>query len=64
MTPLFRDGQWKEAPKATTFAEREFQVCVTARLVEDERTYWVAAGGGPMYASCSPSGSTRRTRST
>ena len=49
MKPLFRDGPWKEAPKATTFAEREFQVCLTAWLVEDERTYWVAAGGGPMY---------------
>jgi glutaconate CoA-transferase subunit B len=42
-------GPWKSAAKAATFAEREFQVCITARLVEDERTYWVAAGGGPMY---------------
>jgi len=43
-------GPWTEAPKATSFAEREFQVCVTARLIEDGKTYWVAAGGGPMYA--------------
>ncbi|MFQ5987344.1 MAG: CoA-transferase subunit beta [Dehalococcoidia bacterium] len=35
---------------ATSFAEREFQVCVVSHLVEDGRTYWVAAGGGPMYA--------------
>lgn len=46
---MIRSGPWKGAPKAAAFAEREFQVCVTARLVEDERTYWVAAGGGPMY---------------
>ena len=46
---MIPDGPWKEAPKAATFAEREFQVCIAARLAEDERTYWVAAGGGPMY---------------
>jgi glutaconate CoA-transferase, subunit B len=50
LPPLLRDGPWKDAPKAATFAEREFQVCVTARLVEDRRNYWVAAGGGPMYS--------------
>jgi glutaconate CoA-transferase, subunit B len=42
-------GPWSDAPKAAAFAEREFQVCVAARFVEDARTYWVAAGGGPMY---------------
>lgn len=36
--------------KAATFAEREMQICVTARLVENNKTYWVAGGGGPMYA--------------
>ena len=46
---MIPDGPWKEAPKASAFAEREFQVCIAARLAEDERTYWVAAGGGPMY---------------
>ena len=50
MTPILRNGPWKDAPKASTFAEREFQVCITARLIEDDRTYWVAAGGGPMYS--------------
>ncbi len=43
-------GPWSEAPKAASFAEREFQVCIAARLVEDRKTYWVAGGGGPMYA--------------
>jgi glutaconate CoA-transferase subunit B len=42
-------GPWSDAPKAAAFAEREFQVCIAARLVEDAHTYWVAAGGGPMY---------------
>jgi glutaconate CoA-transferase, subunit B len=49
MTDFLKSGPWKTAPKAASFAERELQVCVAARLVEDERTYWVAAGGGPMY---------------
>jgi glutaconate CoA-transferase subunit B len=26
------------------------QICTVARMVEDGRTYWVAGGGGPMYA--------------
>lgn len=42
-------GPWCDEPKASAFAEREFQVCMAARLVEDAKTYWVAAGGGPMY---------------
>ncbi len=50
LTPLFRDGPWKQEPKAASFSEREFQVCLTARLVEDQKNYWVAAGGGPMYS--------------
>ena len=32
-------GPWSDAPKAAAFAEREFQVCIAARLVEDARTY-------------------------
>jgi len=35
---------------AGSFNEREMQICVTARMVEDAKTYWVAGGGGPMYA--------------
>jgi glutaconate CoA-transferase subunit B len=35
---------------ATSFNEREMQICVVARMVEDAKTYWVAGGGGPMYA--------------
>src|SRR5438874_2341795 len=35
---------------ATSFAEREMQICIVARMVEDGRTYWVAGGGSPMYA--------------
>jgi len=32
----------------TYFNEREHQICLVARLVEDARTYWVAGGGSPM----------------
>lgn len=32
------------------FTEREQQVCTLARLVEDGKSYWVAGGGGPLYA--------------
>ncbi len=42
-----------QAPKgtaATSFNEREMQICIVARMVEDGRTYWVAGGGSPMYA--------------
>ena len=35
---------------ATSFNEREAEACYVARLLEDGRTYWVAGGGGPMYA--------------
>jgi glutaconate CoA-transferase subunit B len=35
---------------AASFNEREMQICVVARMVEDAKTYWVAGGGGPMYA--------------
>jgi glutaconate CoA-transferase subunit B len=43
-------GPWSDAPKAEAFAEREFQVAIAARLVEAGKTYWVAAGGSPMFA--------------
>src|SRR3990172_4624380 len=36
--------------KAASFNEREMQICTVARMVEDGKTYWVAGGGGPMYA--------------
>ena len=36
--------------KATSFSEREMQICTVARMIEDGKTYWVAGGGGPMYA--------------
>lgn len=35
---------------STRFSEREFEICVTARMIEDGKTYWVAIGGGPLYA--------------
>ena len=35
---------------ATSFSEREMQICTVARMVENAKTYWVAGGGGPMYA--------------
>ena len=37
------DGPWKTAPKAASFAEREFQVSITTRLIEDQKNYWVGA---------------------
>ncbi|MBI5287993.1 MAG: acyl CoA--acetate/3-ketoacid CoA transferase subunit beta [Chloroflexi bacterium] len=36
--------------KASSFNEREMQICTVARMVEDGKTYWVAGGGSPMYA--------------
>lgn len=36
--------------RARRFSEREHQICLVARMVEDGRTYWVAGGGSPMYA--------------
>jgi hypothetical protein len=47
---MIAEGPWKDRAQASTFNEREFQVCITARLVEDAKTYWVAAGGSPMYS--------------
>lgn len=35
---------------ASSFNEREMQICTVARMTEDAKTYWVAGGGGPMYA--------------
>ncbi len=35
--------------KATSFNERELQVILVARMIENGRTYWVAGGGTPMY---------------
>jgi glutaconate CoA-transferase, subunit B len=35
---------------AASFNEREMQICTVARMVEDGKTYWVAGGGGPLYA--------------
>ncbi|MEX0800460.1 MAG: CoA-transferase [Dehalococcoidia bacterium] len=34
--------------KASYFNEREHQICMVARMIEDGRTYWVAGGGSPM----------------
>ena len=42
--------QAAKGTKATSFNEREMQICVVARMVEDGKTYWVAGGGSPMYA--------------
>jgi len=36
--------------KASHFNEREHQICLVARMVEDGKTYWVAGGGSPMAA--------------
>ncbi len=47
---MISEGPWKQRTQASTFNEREFQVCTTARLIEDAKTYWVAAGGSPMYS--------------
>src|SRR3989304_1588099 len=33
--------------KASYFNEREHQICLVARMVEDARTYWGAGGGPP-----------------
>ncbi len=37
--------------RATSFNEREMQICTVARMVDDGKTYWVAGGGSPMYAA-------------
>ncbi len=35
---------------AAYFNEREHQICLVARMIEDGHTYWVAGGGSPMAA--------------
>src|SRR2546428_10525942 len=40
--------------KASYFNEREHQICLVARMIEDARTYWVAGGGSPMAAILLP----------
>ncbi|KPK47804.1 MAG: hypothetical protein AMJ77_01965 [Dehalococcoidia bacterium SM23_28_2] len=34
--------------KATHFNEREQQICLVARMIEDGRTYWVGGAGSPL----------------
>ena len=46
MTMLERPGT-----KATSFNEREMQIVLVARMLEDGRTYWVTGGGSPLYAT-------------
>lgn len=36
--------------KATAFNEREMQIVLVARMIEDARTYWVTGAGTPLYA--------------
>lgn len=36
--------------QATTFNEREMQICTVARMIENGRTYWVAGAAAPLYA--------------
>ena len=36
------------AERASYFNEREHQICLVARMVEDARTYWVAGGGSQV----------------
>jgi len=36
--------------KATHFNEREQQICLVARMIEDGRTYWVGGAGSPLAA--------------
>ncbi len=36
--------------KATHFNEREQQICLASRLIEDGRTYWVGGAGSPLAA--------------
>jgi glutaconate CoA-transferase subunit B len=37
--------------RAEAFSEREAAMCTVARMVEDGKTYWVAGGGTPLYAT-------------
>ncbi|MBI3797724.1 MAG: acyl CoA--acetate/3-ketoacid CoA transferase subunit beta [Deltaproteobacteria bacterium] len=34
---------------ATHFAEREHLICTTARMIEENKSYWVGGGGEPLY---------------
>lgn len=34
---------------ATHFAEREHLICTVARMIEENRSYWVGGGGEPLY---------------
>jgi glutaconate CoA-transferase subunit B len=36
--------------RAEAFSEREVEMCLVARMVEDGRTYWAAGGGTPLYS--------------
>jgi glutaconate CoA-transferase subunit B len=37
--------------RAEAFSEREAAMCTVARMVENGKTYWVAGGGTPLYAT-------------
>jgi acyl CoA:acetate/3-ketoacid CoA transferase beta subunit len=34
---------------ATHFAEREHLICTVARMIEEDKNYWVGGGGEPLY---------------
>jgi acyl CoA:acetate/3-ketoacid CoA transferase beta subunit len=34
---------------ATHFAEREHLICTVARMIEEDKSYWVGGGGEPLY---------------
>ena len=34
---------------ATHFAEREHLICTVARMIEENKSYWVGGGGEPLY---------------
>jgi acyl CoA:acetate/3-ketoacid CoA transferase beta subunit len=35
---------------ATHFAEREQVICTVARMIEEDKSYWVGGGGEPLYS--------------
>lgn len=35
---------------ATHFAEREHVICAVARIIEEDKSYWVGGGGEPLYS--------------
>jgi acyl CoA:acetate/3-ketoacid CoA transferase beta subunit len=35
---------------ATHFAEREHVICTVARMIEEDKSYWVGGGGEPLYS--------------